>query len=233
MRWDNGGVNQLYPDTLFDQINAALPQTQCTRCGYIDCAAYAHAIASNEVPINRCPPGGAEGIRRLSKITGFPIQPLNPLNGQEGPRAVAVIDEDWCIGCTLCITACPVDAIIGSSKMMHTVIEAVCTGCELCLPVCPVDCISLEDVSGSRTGWDAWSEPQARIARENYEIHSYRSSQEKRKAAKALEKNLEPPLNSITQPTVQTQLHSNEAERKRAAIKAALERSRAQRMPKL
>ena len=226
-------MNQLYLNTLFDQINAALPQTQCTRCGYTDCAAYAHAIASNEVPINQCPPGGAEGIRRLSEITGLPIQPLNCLNGQEGPRAVAVIDEDWCIGCTLCLNACPVDAIMGSSKMMHTVIEPVCTGCELCLPVCPVDCISLENITGSRTGWDAWSEPQALVARERYEIHSYRSTLDKQKIAKIPEKKIESTLNLASQPLVQVQLDNNEAERKRAVIKAALDRSRAQRTPRV
>ena len=122
MRWDNGSVMPIYLNSLFDRINSALPQTQCTRCGYADCAAYAQAIASNEAGINQCPPGGAEGIRRLSDITGLPVQPLNILNGLEGPRAVAIIDEAWCIGCTLCIKACPVDAIIGSNKMMHTVV---------------------------------------------------------------------------------------------------------------
>ena len=223
-------MNQLYLKTLFDRINAALPQTQCMRCGYVDCAAYAHAIASKEVPANQCPPGGAEGIRRLSEITNLPTQPLNPLNGQEGPRAVAVIDEDWCIGCTLCLNACPVDAIMGSSKMMHTVIEPVCTGCELCLPVCPVDCISLENVTGSRTGWDAWSEPQARIARDRYEIHSFRSTVDKRKNAKNPEKKTESTLNLTSQRPVEVQLDNNEAERKREVIKAALDRSRAQRV---
>jgi Na+-translocating ferredoxin:NAD+ oxidoreductase subunit B len=155
------------------QILAALPQTQCTRCGYPDCAAYAQAIAAGEAAINQCPPGGSEGILRLAKITGQPVAALNPENGTEGPRSVAFIDENWCIGCTLCIDACPTDAIVGSNKVMHTVIEPYCTGCELCLPVCPVDCIVLENVSGSATGWAAWSPSLAIQAEKRYEFHSF------------------------------------------------------------
>ena len=127
--------------TQADRILAALPQTQCTRCGYPDCAHYAQAIEKGEAQINQCPPGGDEGVHRLSFITGQPYQPLNPENGVESPRHVVWIDEAWCIGCTLCLEACPVDAIVGTHKRMHTVIEQDCTGCELCLPVCPVDCI--------------------------------------------------------------------------------------------
>ncbi|MBP9057333.1 MAG: RnfABCDGE type electron transport complex subunit B, partial [Polaromonas sp.] len=133
---------------LIDRITAALPQTQCTRCGYVDCAAYAAAIAGGEAEINQCPPGGAEGVQRLSDITGHAVTALNPDNGVEAPRTVVYIDENWCIGCTLCIDACPVDAIVGANKKMHTVIEPLCTGCELCLPVCPVDCILVENASG-------------------------------------------------------------------------------------
>ena len=134
------------------RIDALLPQTQCTRCGYPDCAAYADAIALEGAPINQCPPGGAEGVARLAALTGRPTLPLNPDHGNEGHRAVAFIDEDWCIGCTLCLDACPTDAIVGSNKRMHTVMEAHCTGCELCIPVCPVDCILLENTSGEATG---------------------------------------------------------------------------------
>ena len=219
-------------DTLFDRINSALPQTQCTRCGYIDCAAYAQAIASNQAAINQCPPGGIEGISRLSNITGLPVLPLNLLNGLEGPRAVAFIDENWCIGCTLCIKACPVDAIVGSNKMMHTVIEPVCTGCELCLPVCPVDCIILENVTGTRTGWNAWSESQAQAARARYEVHNDRSNSDMQKVSEISEDTSVVALNPASQQPVRTQPDTDEAERKRAIIQAALERSRAQRVPK-
>lgn len=164
-----------------DVILNELPQTQCTRCGYPDCAAYAQAISSQEAAINLCPPGGKEGIRRLSIVTGQAILELNPDNGQEGPRQMAWIDEDWCIGCTLCIDACPADAIMGTHKRMHTIIESECTGCELCIPVCPVDCIQLEIATPNLTGWAAWSTEQAQRARARYErktkrIHSAQAS---------------------------------------------------------
>jgi Na+-translocating ferredoxin:NAD+ oxidoreductase subunit B len=160
--------------SLAEKIFAALPQTQCTRCGFPDCKAYADAIAHDGAAINQCSPGGAEGIQRLSAITGQATQALNPENGVERPRSVAFIDENWCIGCTLCIDVCPTDAIIGSNKLMHTVIEPHCTGCELCLPVCPVDCIELETVTGERTGWAAWSELEANSALNRYTIRSRR-----------------------------------------------------------
>jgi electron transport complex protein RnfB len=161
-------------NALAARLHAALPQTQCTRCGYPDCAGYARAVADGEVGINQCPPGGAEGVARLAAITGLPPLPLNPANGSEGPRALAVIDENWCIGCTLCLDACPTDAILGGNKQMHTVVEPYCTGCELCIPVCPVDCISLDNATGARTGWAAWSGALAAQALERYEFHSIR-----------------------------------------------------------
>jgi Na+-translocating ferredoxin:NAD+ oxidoreductase subunit B len=170
-----------------ERIHAALPQTQCTRCGYPDCAAYAQAIDEGEARINQCPPGGAEGIARLAALTGHATLPLNPDNGTEGPRTVAVIDEDWCIGCTLCIDACPTDAILGTHKQMHTIIEPYCTGCELCVPVCPVDCISLENVTGVRTGWHAWSQAQAREALERYSSREHRLEREAKEEEQKLE----------------------------------------------
>ena len=160
------------------RILAVLPQTQCTRCGYPDCEAYADAIERQEAGINQCPPGGEEGIQRLSALTGLPTLPLNPSNGSEGPRHIAWIDEQWCIGCTLCITACPTDAILGASKQMHTVIEDVCTGCELCLPVCPVDCIHLENVTLGKSGWNAWTQALADQAKNRYELKKLRLAKE-------------------------------------------------------
>ncbi len=165
-------------DRLVQALDDALPQTQCTRCGYPDCRAYARAIAASEAAINQCPPGGDEGIARLAALTGRPALPLNPLNGIEAPRQLAVIDEAWCIGCTLCLKACPVDCIVGGPKGMHTVIESQCTGCELCLPACPVDCISLVPVTGARTGWQAWSDAQASEARDRYHWHTQRTARD-------------------------------------------------------
>ena len=164
--------------SLSDRILAALPQTQCTRCGFPDCAQYAKAIAEGSAEINQCPPGGQIGIERLAAITGRPVGPLNPANGIEAPRQIAWIDESWCIGCTLCLPVCPTDAIFGSNKHMHSVIEEHCTGCGLCLPVCPVDCIEMEDISGDRTGWQAWSAKEAAHARDRYASHKTRLAEQ-------------------------------------------------------
>jgi len=214
---------------LVERINAALPQTQCTRCGYPDCAAYATAIAEGLAPINQCPPGGAEGVQRLSVITGQPVQPLNPANGAEGPRAIAIIDENWCIGCTLCISACPTDAIMGSNKMMHTVIEPWCTGCELCIPVCPVDCISLENVTGERTGWAAWSPQEADTARARYELHKTRHASGISSGDKNPGKTRKPLADPSPAQPARSEAEPAVADRKRAIIEAALARARAQR----
>lgn len=154
---------------LTERINDALPQTQCTRCGYPSCRDYAQAIATQLADINRCPPGGAQGIERLARITQRPVQPLDAGCGIEGPRTVAWVIESQCIGCALCIKACPVDCIVGTPKRMHTVIESQCTGCELCLPACPVDCIALDVVTAGRSGWQAWSPLQAADARRRFE----------------------------------------------------------------
>ena len=214
-------------DALAARVHAVLPQTQCTRCGYADCAAYAGAIAAEHADINQCPPGGAEGIRRLADITGRPARPLNPTHGIEGPRAVAVIDEAWCIGCTLCLKACPTDAILGSNKHMHTVIEPWCTGCELCLPVCPVDCISLENVSGDRSGWAAWSPTQAAEALDRYSFHQVYWARAATENDAALEGKALAKLADLPGQTHGAE--GAEAERKRAVIEAALARARARR----
>jgi electron transport complex protein RnfB len=130
-------------EALADRIDALLPQTQCRQCLFPACRPYAEAMARGEAEINRCPPGGEAGIRALAALLGRPVLPLDPAHGVEKPRVVAVIREAECIGCTKCIQACPVDAIVGASKLMHTVLADWCTGCELCLPPCPVDCIDL------------------------------------------------------------------------------------------
>jgi electron transport complex protein RnfB len=209
------------------RIHALLPQTQCTRCGYPDCAGYAQAIAGGEAPINQCPPGGVQGISRLAELTGQLAVPLNPANGVEGPRTVAVIDEAWCIGCTLCIDACPTDAILGTNKRMHTVIEPYCTGCELCVPVCPVDCIALENVTGERTGWAAWSQPQADEALARYEWRKERLAREAREHDERLEAKAKEKLANLAQLTKGAE--GAEAQRKTAVSEAALARARARR----
>ncbi len=145
-------------DPIVDQIDAILPQTQCGQCSYPGCRPYAEAIASGEAEINQCPPGGQEGVEALADLLGREPLPLNEEHGEEKPKAVAVIREDTCIGCTLCIQACPVDAILGAAKLMHTVIEAECTGCELCIEPCPVDCIDMVPVRETQETW-TWPKP--------------------------------------------------------------------------
>lgn len=132
---------------LVDQIDAILPQTQCGQCNYPGCRPYAEAIASGEAPINQCPPGGQEGVDALASFLDVETLALNKENGETQPKHVVYIDEEVCIGCTLCIQACPVDAFVGASKVMTTVIADECTGCDLCIPVCPVDCIHVLEIT--------------------------------------------------------------------------------------
>lgn len=212
---------------LVETLDALLPQTQCTRCGYPDCHAYAQAMATGQARINQCPPGGAEGIRRLAAATGQQVLPLDPAHGVEAPRTVARVDEAWCIGCTLCIKACPVDCIIGAPKRMHTVVEADCTGCELCVPACPVDCITLEPVSGEHTGWAAWSPAQALSARQQYRRMRDRRAREARETEERLAAKASAKLADLAR---HSQITEPEAlARKRAIVEAAMARARAQR----
>lgn len=145
-------------DPVVDRIDALLPQTQCGQCGYPGCRPYAQAIAADEADINQCPPGGETGIAALADLLGRDPKPLNPEHGAAKPKTVAIIDEQTCIGCTLCIQACPVDAILGAAKQMHTVIEEECTGCELCVAPCPVDCITMEPIKETLDSWK-WPYP--------------------------------------------------------------------------
>jgi Na+-translocating ferredoxin:NAD+ oxidoreductase subunit B len=166
-----------------DDIDALLPQTQCTRCGYQGCRPYAEAIADGEAPINQCPPGGAATISALAALLHREALPLNPANGVEGPPLVALIDEAACIGCAKCLPPCPVDAIIGARKQMHTVITALCTGCELCVAPCPVDCIAmvpraaLADVAETA---DVPAAPDPATNRQRFFAHNERTSRRAR-----------------------------------------------------
>ena len=213
------------PTSLADRIEDLLPQTQCTKCGYDGCRPYAEAIADGRADINQCPPGGAEGVARLAQATGRKIIPINPVNGIERPRAVAYIDESLCIGCTLCIQACPVDAIVGAAKLMHTVVPDLCTGCDLCVAPCPVDCIVMYPVTEA-TGWAAWSQQQADAARQRHgqrALHLRREREENdaRLAAKAVEK-----MKAVDALDPASAAEQAEKERKRAIIAAAMERAR-------
>jgi len=214
---------------LADRIEDLLPQTQCTKCGYPACRPYAEAVAAGSAGYNQCPPGGAAGIARLAHLLGKPVIPLNPANGRERPRPLAVIDESLCIGCTLCIQACPVDAIVGAAKQMHTVLNDLCTGCDLCVAPCPVDCIAMVEVTPGRSGWDAWSQQQADAARERHRFHLFRVRRDKeendaRLAAKAAAK-----LKAVEAETAQSADERAAQERKKAIIQAAMERARLQK----
>jgi len=199
---------------LAERIDALLPQTQCTKCGYPACRPYAEAIATGEAEINQCPPGGDAVIRGLAALLGREARPLNPRNGIEQPRRVALIDEARCIGCTLCIQACPVDAIVGAAKLMHTVVTELCSGCDLCVAPCPVDCIAMVPATGEDAVWDR---ARARAARERFAGRRSRQERERREraerlAARALKAKKDP-----------------DAEKKRVIIQAAVERARARR----
>ncbi|MDE2235062.1 MAG: RnfABCDGE type electron transport complex subunit B [Gammaproteobacteria bacterium] len=203
--------------TLTDQIDALLPQTQCRRCGFEDCRAYADAIAKGETGIDRCPPGGLETLRALAALTGQQAERVDPSLGGYTPGNVAFVIEDDCIGCTKCIQACPVDAIVGAAKLMHTVVEALCTGCELCVPPCPVDCIRMQPARGVTEGILV---PEAPTPRADFFRARYRSRRERlARIAQQRESRLHLPA------TTKQDL----VEQRRAEIAAAVQRVRARR----
>lgn len=211
---------------LVDAVDALLPQTQCTKCGYAGCRPYAEAIVRGQAGIDQCPPGGTHGIVKLATLLQRPVQPLNPRFGVEQPRAAALIREDLCIGCMLCIQACPVDAIVGAPKQMHTVLLAVCTGCELCVPPCPVDCIDIIPLHDlALRGADALTSESttpvanhAQLWRQRYDSHQRRmTSERKRRNSQQTGKGKKPVV------------EEHDLARKRAVIQAALERARARR----
>ena len=195
-------------------IDSILPQTQCGKCSYSGCKPYANAISKGEADINQCPPGGEIVIHALAELMGVEYKPLNESYGISKPKAVAFIDEDTCIGCTFCIQACPVDAILGAAKQMHTIIEKECTGCELCLAPCPVDCITMPEIKGVIS--DTIVNKEANIARERNNFRIFRLEREKteraeRNARRKLENNKKEKEKLI--------------EEKRAEIAAAVRRS--------
>jgi len=226
-------MNTLQTSVLANRLEDILPQTQCTKCAYPNCRAYAEALATGETSPNRCPPGGVEGIKRLSAVLApifpqdaFELHPtIDPECGHERPRPVALIDPNTCIGCTLCIQACPVDAIVGASKQMHVVLSDWCTGCDLCIPPCPVDCITMIDVTEKQTGWDAWAPELADLARTRYVNRNARLEREQRDNDERLAKKAAAKLIAVNAENPDSAEAKKEQERKRAIIAAAIARA--------
>jgi len=202
--------------TLAEQIDAVLPQIQCGQCGFDGCKPYANAIAQGRADINQCPPGDNAIIEKLAALLNIAPKPLNTAHGHPKPKAVAVIDEAHCIGCTFCLRACPVDAIVGAAKQMHTVISEECTGCERCIAPCPMDCISMQPPSGPVT-------PEIQIqsanrARERYHFRLSRLERDKQAYTEKLERNI--PVAGTTK------LIQHTSDTKQAIIQAAIERAK-------
>lgn len=206
-------------EQLVQQIDDLLPQTQCTQCGFEGCLPYAKALARREADLNRCPPGGEPTIAALSALLDLPKKPLDPDCGSSIERHIASINPQHCIGCTLCIKACPVDAIVGSSKRRHAVLAELCTGCELCIPPCPVDCIDMVFMPEFRD----WNQTQAHAARARMQRREIRLVRQKQEQAERLEAKAIHKLDELDDTP------SPDAAAKKAVVQAALARARARR----
>lgn len=223
LRYARADARRVDPRVLAARIDALLPQTQCGKCGYPGCQPYAEAIVRGEADINQCPPGGAAGIGALAKLLGREIKPLSAAHGVEQARAVALIDEDLCIGCTLCIQACPVDAIVGAPRQMHTIVTALCTGCALCLPPCPVDCIRMIPAEApQRSDLEAADDARERFQRRNRRLERERKEKAARLAANLAARTGAASDHDAGQGAVAL-------DPKRALIAAAIERARRQK----
>jgi len=199
-----------------ERIDALLPQTQCTQCGYDGCLPYARAIALGDAPINRCPPGGESGVAALAELLEQAPIALDRSRGEPGPLTAALIDEQHCIGCTLCIKVCPVDAIVGANKRMHTVIADICTGCGLCVAPCPVDCIAMTPVTPARN----WCNADADAARQRHRARAIRLQHDAQQAQARL---------AARSTALKPERVATDDARKQATIAAALARARARR----
>ncbi|MBP6057905.1 MAG: electron transport complex subunit RsxB [Nitrosomonas sp.] len=210
---------------LIEKIDAILPQTQCGQCGFSGCRPYAEAIAAGRADINQCPPGDVEGIYKLAELLGMQPKPLNASHGSPKPKAVAWIDERMCIGCTFCIQSCPVDAIVGAAKQMHTVIAAECTGCELCIAPCPMNCISLIPIDENihnplNLPADVIKKQAADVARSRHQFRQQRLEREKQSNNQSLRHK------NAVQPE---KIPASAEERKQAIVQAAIKRAIAAR----
>jgi electron transport complex protein RnfB len=219
-------VTAVPPSPLAGKIDALLPQTQCGKCGYAGCMPYAEAIAAGNAQINRCPPGGDAGVRSLAQLLGRAVLALDPACGEHRPLHLAFIDEARCIGCTICIQACPVDAIVGANQLMHTVVAADCTGCELCVAPCPMDCIAMRPAPAG----GEWARDDAAKARERMHARRRRLAREASETDARPERNARAKLDELsTGRNERSDLAAAELARRKSIVENALARVRARR----
>lgn len=217
-------------EQLAERIDALLPQTQCRRCGYPDCSAYSLALAAGDTAVNRCPPGGASTIKRLAALLNVAPVALDGTCGEEGPRRVAFVDEAWCIGCTLCLAACPVDAIVGAAKRMHVIIESLCTGCELCIAPCPVECIHMEAARSGPLEPAPWLRERALPAKQRYVARGQRLGSGPAVAIGPIHSTANAGVAAMSEPDPDiTHAASQQATQRKRLISEAVARSKARR----